>query len=114
MLGAAASDSFAPHPKTAGFHLSPHQFDDLFFFEAKLQLDRVKRGAVFPRHFDDAIAIGAAQVGKWLTHNRAIDCCGWFKDVEGDEPLGLAWQKMAGISACRAIVPPPVFARLMA
>jgi hypothetical protein len=54
MFGCATSNTFAPHFKTAGFHLAAHQFDDLRFVKIKLQFDGFKRRSVFLGHFNNA------------------------------------------------------------
>lgn len=49
--------ALTPHPEAACFHLRPHQFDYLFFGKTELRFNRFKRGAVFPRHLDDAVNV---------------------------------------------------------
>lgn len=58
VLRCAASRAFSPHLERTRFHLTPHELDDFPRRETKLRLDRVKAGAIFPRHHNDSADIG--------------------------------------------------------
>ena len=69
-----ATDPFAPHAKAAGFHFSTHESNYVFFFEAILKLDRLKRGAIFPGHLNNAIAIVLIEFrGELFDHAHAAN-----------------------------------------
>ena len=55
VFGFSAGYSLPPHAKGGRFHLATHHGADLIFFKAKLHFNCLKRGAVFPGHFNDAV-----------------------------------------------------------
>lgn len=57
----APRHAFAPHAKRRWLHRASHQVDDGRLIQAELNLDRFKRGPVFPGHFYDAGDVGFAQ-----------------------------------------------------
>jgi hypothetical protein len=57
VLGFASADPGPPHSKTGALHLPPHEGYDLCLRQAELQLNGLKRGAVFPCHFYDAVYV---------------------------------------------------------
>ena len=65
MFSAATGDPLSPHPKATRLHGLAHEPDDVFFFEAKLQFDRLKGGAIFPGHLNNAIAIACVQFAQF-------------------------------------------------
>lgn len=75
MLGGASGHALAPHAKARGFHLAAHQFDDGRFIQAELLFDGFERGAVFPRHFDDArdVFVGELSGHSGLTDAASAD-----------------------------------------
>ena len=58
VFGHPPGHALAPHPKRRGLHFPAHQGNHCRFVQAKLRFNRFKRGAVFPRHFNDAGNIG--------------------------------------------------------
>ena len=57
MFGFAGFDPLTPVSITAEFEVAFHQFADLRLRKPELKANGVKRRAVFPRHFDDAVDI---------------------------------------------------------
>lgn len=55
MFGCATLHTGPPHLKTRLFHFPAHQLNDLSFWQAKLCFYGIKRRAVFPCHFYDAV-----------------------------------------------------------
>lgn len=52
----------APHPPGARFHVAAHDFDDFFLGYSELKFDGIEGGAVFPRHFNDAVEVALGKV----------------------------------------------------
>jgi hypothetical protein len=55
VFGAAAVHAFAPHAKTAGQTVRPHEINYFAGRQTKLKAQGIKGRAVFPRHLDDAV-----------------------------------------------------------
>ena len=72
MLARAATDAFAPHPKTAGLHMAAHDFNDLGFGQSSLRFDIVKARFVIPRHGDNFRCCDAAFVRAGHGRNEVI------------------------------------------
>jgi len=60
MLGFAPVYSLAPHFKRRGFHVVAHQGSDFVLSKAKLSVDRIKSGAIFPCHGNYPVNVGIA------------------------------------------------------
>ena len=58
MLGFAPVYSLAPHFKRRGLHVVAHQGPNLVLTKAKLRIDRIKSGAIFPCHGNDPVYVG--------------------------------------------------------
>jgi hypothetical protein len=52
-----AAHALSPHPETGLFAIQAHEFDDLFFFQAKLEFDCLKGRTIFPSHLDDSVDV---------------------------------------------------------
>lgn len=72
-------DSSAPVLEALGFEVGPHEFDDLGFRDAELELNRLKRRAIFPSHFNDS-----------------CDVC-FFKRLDDGTLVGVLRIRMLGI-----------------
>ena len=57
MLGSTALYACSPHFEGTLLHAAAHQFDGFSLSDAKLAEDGIKRSAVFPGHFDDAVDV---------------------------------------------------------
>lgn len=53
VLAGSPTHPFAPHAKTAGFHMAAHEFDDFGFRQSALGFDIVKAGLIIPCHGDN-------------------------------------------------------------
>ena len=83
----AAVDTFAPQIKTAPLQLPAHEGDYIRFTQPKLKLDGLKRGAVFPRHFNDAVGLGRiGGHGGWLLTKEQLKRVDCFVCDLGDQP----------------------------
>ena len=56
-------DSFAPEVETAALERLPHQGNHISLGKPKLKQNGLKRGPVFPCHFDDAVLIDRVHGG---------------------------------------------------
>ena len=56
-------DSLSPEVETAAFERLPHQGNHISFSQPKLKQNGLKRGPVFPCHFNDAVLIDWAHGG---------------------------------------------------
>ena len=54
VFGFSAADSFSPRFERAWVQLGPHDPNDGGLVSAKIGFDGLKRGAIFPRHLNDA------------------------------------------------------------
>jgi hypothetical protein len=61
-LGYALVHAFAPEVETRALELASHQGNNLGFADVKLGFDRLKRGAVFPSHFNDPVCLDFIQL----------------------------------------------------
>ena len=51
MLGTPSSHPSSPDLETPGLQIRAHDFNDLFLCQPCLNLNRIERGLVIPRHF---------------------------------------------------------------
>lgn len=65
MLGTAPSHALAPHFERAALHFFAHQCNHSRLVQPKLHFNRLKRRAVFPRHFNNARDIRLSQKVLW-------------------------------------------------
>ncbi len=57
MLGDSTIHALTPHTKTGWQGVRAHEIDDVFFFQAKLHFDGLKRRSIFPGHLNDPVLI---------------------------------------------------------
>ena len=64
VFGAAAVHAFAPHAKTAGQTVRPHEINYFAGRQTKLKAQGIKGRAVFPRHLNDAVNFLGRKAGR--------------------------------------------------
>ena len=82
MFSLAASDAFTPKLKTGALHMLAHERDYARFVDAELNLDGLKRRAVFPRHLHDAVNRCDIQRDNLLFHIDIISDDAQFAGAE--------------------------------
>lgn len=64
VFGRAPRHAFAPHAKARGFHVTPHQLNNMRFREAMLAFNHVKGREVIPRHGDNFRYLGFSHISE--------------------------------------------------